>query len=110
MAMIEASSDEPMYLSILLKLILFLVILAILFIIDSLRSRKYARLDGIPGPWLARKTKLFMVQQQRGQRRPWSDIALHEKYGPIVRIGPNEIMVSSPSAFRNIYGEGFFDH
>lgn len=106
MANMERTSDnESLYLPMLLKLAFFLAVMAICFFIDTLRSRKYSSLDVVPGPWLARKTNLFMVQQQRGQKRPWSDLTLHKKYGPIVRIGPNEVMASSPSAFRTIYGK-----
>lgn len=79
--------------------------LAVVYVMKKLWTRQYAKLDSIPGPWLARKTKLWMVQQQRGLNRQWADIAIHEKYGPVVRIAPNEVMVSSPSAFRAIYGK-----
>lgn len=30
--------------------------------------------------------------------------ALHERYGPVVRIGPNELAFNTPQAFRDIYG------
>jgi cytochrome P450 len=30
--------------------------------------------------------------------------ALHARYGPVVRIGPNELAFNSPEAFRDIYG------
>ncbi|KAM5343526.1 hypothetical protein ACJ41O_012063 [Fusarium nematophilum] len=29
---------------------------------------------------------------------------LHERYGPVVRIAPNEVIVSDPSAIKTIYG------
>lgn len=33
------------------------------------------------------------------------DIAvLHDRYGPVVRIGPNELAFNTPAAFRDIYG------
>ena len=31
-------------------------------------------------------------------------IALHKKYGPLVRIGPNHVSVSDPKAINIIYG------
>lgn len=58
----------------------------------------------IPGPFLASITKLWIFHKQRGFQRQQVDIDLHQKYGPIVRIGPNEIMVSSPKSLRTIYG------
>lgn len=30
--------------------------------------------------------------------------ALHERYGPAIRIGPNELAFNTPQAFRDIYG------
>lgn len=30
--------------------------------------------------------------------------ALHNRYGPVVRIGPNELAFNTPGAFRDIYG------
>ena len=32
------------------------------------------------------------------------DQRLHERYGPVVRIGPNSLLFSDPSAFESIYG------
>lgn len=31
-------------------------------------------------------------------------LALHERYGPVVRISPNELAFNTPQAFRDIYG------
>ncbi|CAG8122211.1 unnamed protein product [Penicillium nalgiovense] len=31
-------------------------------------------------------------------------LALHKQYGPILRIGPNELAFNTPQAFRDIYG------
>lgn len=30
--------------------------------------------------------------------------ALHERYGPVIRVGPNELVFNTPRAFRDIYG------
>lgn len=35
-------------------------------------------------------------------------MALHERYGPVVRIGPNELSFNTPQAFRDIYGSRAF--
>jgi hypothetical protein len=34
------------------------------------------------------------------------DLALHEKYGPLVRISPNEVSVWSAQAVKLVYGTG----
>lgn len=31
---------------------------------------------------------------------------IHEKYGDIVRVGPNELSFADPKAIREIYGPG----
>lgn len=34
----------------------------------------------------------------------WAKTALHERYGPVVRISPTELSFSSGQAFKDIYG------
>jgi len=67
--------------------------------------REGTPLRSIPGPFLASITRIWIFQQQRGFQRQQVDIDLHQKYGPIVRIAPNEVLVSSPQSFKTIYGE-----
>ncbi|KAH8711861.1 cytochrome P450 [Phaeosphaeriaceae sp. PMI808] len=57
-----------------------------------LYNREVTPLRRIPGPFLARL------------QRPLVDLALHRKYGPIVRIAPNEVLVSSPQSKKILYG------
>jgi len=57
----------------------------------------------IPGPFIARLTPLWLW------KLTWSGIecrtisALHQKYGPVVRIAPNEVDVSDGAALGPIY-------
>jgi hypothetical protein len=67
-------------------------------------ARDFTPLRSIPGPFLASISKLWIFNQQRGYQRQNVDINLHKKYGPIVRVAPNEVSVSSPEALRKIYG------
>ncbi|KAI9775446.1 MAG: hypothetical protein M1816_005936, partial [Peltula sp. TS41687] len=39
-----------------------------------------------------------------GGRQPYKILALHEKYGPVVRASPNELSFSSAASWRDIYG------
>lgn len=39
-----------------------------------------------------------------GGRQPYKILALHEKYGPVVRTSPNELSFSSAASWRDIYG------
>lgn len=64
-----------------------------------------APLNKIPGPSLSSLTSLWLVRETYRRRRHFSDLELHKRYGPIVRIGPREISLSSPAAVKAIYGE-----
>jgi hypothetical protein len=61
-------------------------------------------LHHIPGPVLAKSTQLcqfyslFKGQPRVDQRR------LHERYGPVIRIGPNEVSIADPSALTAVFG------
>lgn len=79
-------------------------ILTSLGILYVIYTRELTSLRRIPGPFLASITKLWIVNKQRSFKRHEVDIALHKKYGPIVRVAPNEVMVSGLEAFRTIYG------
>ncbi|KAJ7242078.1 cytochrome P450 [Mycena rebaudengoi] len=62
-------------------------------------------LRNYPGPWLAAYTKwyrgYFDVLRDGGflEHLKW----LHKKYGPVVRIGPNEVHFSDPTVYNSIY-------
>ncbi|KAH7319357.1 benzoate 4-monooxygenase cytochrome P450 [Rhexocercosporidium sp. MPI-PUGE-AT-0058] len=81
-------------------------ITALLWTLYLVYTREVTPLRKIPGPFMASLSKFWIVNKQRGFKRPLVDINLHKKYGPIVRVAPNEVMVSSPKSFRTIYGAG----
>ncbi|KAI2465630.1 putative cytochrome P450 [Annulohypoxylon bovei var. microspora] len=57
----------------------------------------------IPGPWYTKWTiSVFKYQVVKGTRPKWVQ-ALHEKYGPIVRISPMEVSIQDPKATQQIY-------
>jgi len=60
----------------------------------------------IPGPKLFALTKWRLALEDYRGTRTRTIHALHLKYGPIVRIGPNEIHCNSLNALRTIYGAG----
>ncbi|KAH8885468.1 cytochrome P450 [Thozetella sp. PMI_491] len=61
-------------------------------------------LRGIPGPFLARFTDLWRYRAMNSQGWSARLTALHQKHGHLVRLGPNHISVSDPSAIPVIYG------
>ncbi|KAJ5385634.1 hypothetical protein N7517_003545 [Penicillium concentricum] len=60
----------------------------------------------IPGPFWARFTRLWKLLQIYQGSFEKTNIALHKKYGPIVRIAPNEYSIDDPDAVKEIYGQG----
>ncbi|KAI0390649.1 cytochrome P450 [Xylariaceae sp. FL0594] len=58
----------------------------------------------IPGPRLAAWSNVLYSSMFLRGRQPYEILALHEKYGPVVRIAPNELSFSSPSSWEDIYG------
>jgi len=61
-------------------------------------------LASYPGPFANRASELpRLVQQWRGTTvHRWA--ALHDRYGPVVRIAPNELSYISAAAWQDIYG------
>lgn len=57
-----------------------------------------------PGPFWAHLTNLWRFVDVYGRRPEVTHIALHRKYGNIVRLGPNVLSFGDPSAVKVIYG------
>ena len=61
-------------------------------------------LSAFPGPFLARVSNLPYSKSYLGGRQPFDVLALHEKYGDVVRVAPNELSFSSIKSWHDIYG------
>ncbi|KAH6914654.1 cytochrome P450 [Coprinopsis sp. MPI-PUGE-AT-0042] len=72
--------------------------------IMAYRLSPWHPLARFPGPALARVSKWFMVHRilVKGGRHTILR-ELHERHGPYVRIGPNEVSVNSAAATRQVY-------
>ena len=75
-----------------------------LVLVQCLWTRYRPHLRNIPGPALASFSNFWKIGGVLSQDMPWRNIAAHEKYGPLVRIGPNHISTSDPEALKTIYG------
>jgi cytochrome P450 len=62
-------------------------------------------LQSYPGPKLWAITRVPWHWRNLHGRLAWDIKALHEKYGPVVRIGPDELSYTSSSAWKKIYGQ-----
>ncbi|KAL5358091.1 cytochrome protein [Aspergillus floccosus] len=88
----------------------YLVHVALLAITGSLLYSFYDAYFGpagnTPGPLLARFTRLWELPEVRNGHFEQTNIALHKKHGPIVRIGPSKFSISDPAAVKVLYGAG----
>jgi len=60
----------------------------------------------IPGPKLAALTQWWMIYHEFNGDRTVTIHKLHRKYGPVVRVAPNEVSFISPEGVKDIYGAG----
>lgn len=85
------------------------LLLPALILFHLLHNRYASPLRKYPGPFLASTTRLWKLLSTASTHTNLDHIALHRRYGPIVRIAPNEVSLSSPSAARAVLaaGKGF---
>ncbi|CAN8096982.1 unnamed protein product [Discula destructiva] len=82
------------------------ILLSSLVILLALRRRLRSPLTRLPGPWYSILTSLPLKRAEFHARRTKHVHALHLRYGPVVRIAPNEVSFSSAAAVREIYASG----
>lgn len=85
-------------------------VLAVLLIslgcVDCLRTRYRKGLSALPGPFIATYSSLYRLSMVCNGDGPAQYRQIHEKYGKLVRVGPNHVSISDPSAIPVIYGIG----
>jgi hypothetical protein len=79
---------------------------ALYWIVSTLRLAYRTDLSPLPGPRWARFTGLYRVYRLWPGKAPSVYLELHQKYGPIVRTGPNTVSIADPSTIPTIYGIG----
>ncbi|KAJ4483590.1 cytochrome P450 [Lentinula aciculospora] len=70
------------------------------------RLSPFHPLAKVPGPVMHKVSKLWSVWICWQGRQHIEFKAMHDKYGPVVRTGPNEISVIDPSAVSDVLGAG----
>jgi cytochrome P450 len=63
----------------------------------------YLRLSKIPGPFAAKFTDLWRFRSQNTAGHAQRLVELHRKHGKLVRLGPNHVSISDPSAISTVY-------
>jgi len=64
----------------------------------------YHPLYKFPGPPSAAWSNALHSYTFMSGRQPYKLLDLHEKYGPVVRVAPNELSFSSAQSWKDIYG------
>ena len=60
----------------------------------------------VPGPWYTNITSFVLKYYEfQGKRRVWIH-SLHERYGPVVRLAPNEVAFANLEGMKEIYQSG----
>lgn len=75
-------------------------------IIYSLIRAAASPLRIVPGPFAARFSRLWYLRKVWTGELPRLNIELHRRYGPVVRLAPNEFSLDDPAAVKVIYGLG----
>ena len=60
-------------------------------------------LRSIPGPFIARFSRLYLLIQATKGNQHILYLNLHKKYGKMVRVGPNKVAISDPDMITVIY-------
>ncbi|KIH90520.1 Cytochrome P450 family protein [Sporothrix brasiliensis 5110] len=84
-----------------------LVILGLSFLVFAAwLVRRDRRLAHIPGPAWCRFTDVPRLRWAWSERIHETHIALHRRYGDLVRVGPHCVSIGTPRAIQAVYGTG----
>jgi hypothetical protein len=87
---------SPVFLGGILALLIFVRL------VQAIRSP----LARLPGPQISKFTSLLLKWQEINATRTIYIHRLHQRYGPVVRIAPNEVAFTSWAAVKEIYCSG----
>ncbi|KAI1205728.1 cytochrome P450 [Annulohypoxylon truncatum] len=82
---------------------LFLFAFILIQVIEAIYDVFFHPLANLPGPKIAAWSNIPYSYWFHGGRMPYKILDLHEKYGPVVRIAPNEVSFNSPQSWNDIY-------
>ncbi|KAI8960858.1 cytochrome P450 [Daldinia sp. FL1419] len=88
-------------------LVFSVLLLLALGITKAIYNVFFHPLAPIPGPKLYAVSPLPISWSRAQGRIPYTFAELHEKYGPIVRVSPDEVSCAGPTSFKDIYGPRF---
>jgi benzoate 4-monooxygenase len=75
-------------------------------VVSFIYGHLFHPLRKFPGPFWAAHTDLWRVYHLWTRRMPETLLQMHEKYGPVVRIAPNELSFQSVDILGDVYKGG----
>ncbi|GAB0136704.1 hypothetical protein EsDP_00004997 [Epichloe bromicola] len=84
----------------------YLAIVALLLVAVHMTRGLASPLRKLPGPTASLFTSLLLKWKEMNAARTIYIHALHDEYGPVVRIAPNEVSFTSWAALKEIYCSG----
>ena len=83
------------------------VLVPLSFILFLTYNYFYKGLHKVPGPFLGALSNWYRIYHVIvGRRQDINQNRMHEKYGDVVRYGPNLVSFANPEAIKDIYGIG----
>ncbi len=99
--------EAPMYETFSWRWKTWAVVAAILtYAVMALWTALRPGLRRIPGPFIARFSRLYLFLQATKGNQHSIYLDLHEKYGKLVRVGPNKVAIADPDMIPIIYNFG----
>ncbi|KAI7781741.1 cytochrome p-450 [Diaporthe eres] len=98
-AYLPSVSSSSIFMGVLLLLISRLIVINVVY------NLFFHPLSSYPGPKLWATSRLPWNYFNFRGRLGWRIRDLHNQYGPVVRIAPNELSYTTPSAWKKIYGQ-----
>ncbi|KAK2030383.1 cytochrome P450 [Colletotrichum zoysiae] len=85
--------------------LLFTLLLICLYVLATgVYNVYFHKLATFPGPLLARCSLIWRIYHSQTGRYHYAIQAQHRKYGPVVRVSPNELSFASVESWKAIYG------
>lgn len=81
-----------------------LLLVAIAVVTNTVYNAYLHPLRKVPGPFLASITELWRTTKYASGQWHQDILDLHRKYGPVVRVSPNEVSFVDQTALEQVYG------
>ncbi|KAI5810728.1 cytochrome P450 [Pyronema omphalodes] len=79
-------------------------LIATYILVNGIYNVYFHPLANIPGPKAASFFQHYFIKIWLSGKYPYHIKALHDKYGPVVRVGPSQVSFNTPSSWKEIYG------